>query len=143
MSKPNTTESIFRLMHALKCNIGHELESQNLGLVPMQMRVLMMIHKRPNCTANDIVQAIRRDKAQITRLIAGLIDQQLIRKEPNPNDKRSQLLVFTDEGHRLQSLLLKQLDAMQKKITSGLSEQEVELFEAVSAKMAKNLELSV
>ena len=140
MSKSKTIDTIFHLMHSLKGQLSDNLEAQQAGVVPMQARVLMILHKRENCTANDIVKLIKRDKAQITRLISGLIDQGLLRKEPNPDDLRSQLLVFTSEGERVKNLVLAQVESIQKKITTGLTKQEVEQFEIIPAKMIQNLQ---
>lgn len=139
MNKSKTIETIFHLMHSLKGQLSENLETQQAGVVPMQARVLMMLHKIENCTANDIVKVSKRDKAQITRLISGLIDQGLLNKEPNPNDMRSQLLVLTEKGRKVQNLVLQQVESIQKHITAGLTKQEVEQFELVAAKMIQNL----
>ncbi|WP_370980267.1 MarR family winged helix-turn-helix transcriptional regulator [Agaribacterium sp. ZY112] len=140
MTDSSTINAIFRLMRSLKCHLDRDLDALGLGLVPMQVRVLMTIHGQAQCTANDIVNVIQRDKAQITRLINGLIEQGLILKEPNPCDKRSQLLVFTERGQYVQNLLLEHLEASQKKMAAGLSQQELEQFESLAAKLASNLE---
>lgn len=140
MSKSKTIDTIFHLMHSLKGQLSDNLEAQQAGVVPMQARVLMIIHKQENCTANDIVKTIKRDKAQITRLISSLINQGLLRKEPNPDDLRSQLLVFTTQGEKVKDLVLAQVESIQKKVTKGLTKQEVDQFEIIAAKMIKNLQ---
>lgn len=136
-------DSIFNLMHVLKSQLGERLEAQEVGIAPMQARVLMIVHKKKNCTANDVVKFIKRDKAQITRLISGLIDQDLLRKEPNPHDKRSQLLIFTEKGQRVQNLVLQQVESIQHIITTDLTPVEVEQFESIATKMAQNLKRGI
>lgn len=143
MSEVNSVESVFRLMHALKRHLDQDLEAKQLGVVPMQMRVLKIIHNRQNCTANDVVQFLKRDKAQVTRLISGLITQGLICKEPNPDDKRSQLLVFTEHGLKVQKVLAQELVSLHDIVVEGLDAQEIEQFETLSAKMTKNLDNSL
>lgn len=143
MSDINSVESVFRLMHALKRRLDHDLEAKQLGVVPMQMRVLKIINSRESCTANDVVQFLKRDKAQVTRLISGLITQGLIRKEPNPDDKRSQLLVFTEHGLKVHQLLAQEFVSLHDIVVEGLNAQEVEQFQALSLKMTKNLENSL
>lgn len=143
LSEINSVESVFRLMHALKRHLDHDLEAKQLGVVPMQMRVLKIISSRQNCTANDVVQFLKRDKAQVTRLISGLITQGFIRKEPNPDDKRSQLLVFTEHGLKVHKLLAQELVSLHDIVVEGLDAQEIEQFQALSLKMTQNLENSL
>ncbi|MFY0641233.1 MAG: MarR family transcriptional regulator [Bermanella sp.] len=143
MSEMNSVESVFRLMHALKRHLDHDLEAKQLGVVPMQMRVLKIINSRQNCTANDVVQFLKRDKAQVTRLISGLITQGLIRKEPNPDDKRSQLLVLTEHGVKVHKLLAQELASLHDIVVEGLDVKEIEQFQTLSLKMTKNLESSL
>jgi DNA-binding MarR family transcriptional regulator len=140
VSEPATLDAIFKLAHTVKRHFHLMLDAEQLGIVPMQLRVLKVIHKTRHCTANDIVQRIKRDKAQVTRLIAGLIDQGLIRKLPNPEDKRSQLLVFTEQGEKIQQQLILQSQKTYTQITQGLSDDEIAQFELIAEKMTRNLQ---
>ena len=135
----NTLDSIFKLAHAVKQHFHHMLETEQLGIAPMHMRALKIIEKKRDCTANDIAQFTKRDKAQITRLLAGLIEQGIIEKQPNPKDKRSQLLVITEQGQKIQAQLARQGQNAYLKMTEGLSEAEISQFETIAEKMARNI----
>lgn len=137
--KVNAIETTFHLAHAIKQQLSNQLETKNLGIAPMHMRVLKIIHKRKSCTAIDIAVLFKRDKAQITRLVKQLIDQGFVKKEPNPEDKRSQLLVLTSEGIALQESLLLFAEEMQKQITEGIDAEDLEVFARVAEQMTKNL----
>jgi len=134
-----TIETTFYLAHAIKQQLGTQLEAQQLGIAPMHVRVLKVIHKRQSCTAIDIANLFKRDKAQITRLIKGLIDQGLVKKESNPDDKRSQLLVLTPQGEAVQESLLSISKTMQNQMTQGIDEEDLETFIKVAQAMTKNL----
>lgn len=138
--EPSTLDSIFKLAHTVKRHFHKTLEDGQFEIVPMQLRLLKIIHNKKHCTANDIVHMIKRDKAQITRLISGLIDQGLIKKLPNPEDKRSQLLVFTEQGEEIQKRLAMEIQSTILTLTDGLSEEDIAQFERIAEKMAKNLE---
>lgn len=139
MAEFNAVETIRLLAHAIKKQLAIQLEAEALGLVPMQVRVMKIIHGCSPCTALDIASFIQRDKAQVTRLISGLMDQQLIKKVPNPQDKRSQLLLLTEEGDRIQARLSKLTRQAEQSMIEGIAEEDMQIFFAVAQKMLNNL----
>ena len=92
------------------------------------------------CTAIDIAHYLNRDKAQVTRLVNALINQELVKKSPNPEDKRSQLLILTDKGQEVMSKVSDIDRDMLKRMTKGMAEDELEQFRKIAKKMAQNLE---
>lgn len=133
-------EAALHLSHAIKRQIQQQLEAEQSNLTPMHMRVMRIIDKHPPCTANDVVQKVKRDKAQITRLIKGLMDEGMVVKAPNPNDKRSQILVLTDKAKTLQQTVLGSSGSLQTLLRSGVSEADLDTFVKVAQQMTKNLE---
>ncbi|MBU2987066.1 MarR family transcriptional regulator [Saccharophagus degradans] len=134
-----TIEAAFHLAHAIKQQLGSQLEAQNLGIATMHVRVLKVICKLNACTAIDIAGIFKRDKAQITRLVNHLIDQGLVQKEPNPGDKRSQLLTLTSAGRVLQERLRAVSDDMEDQMTRGIEAADLETFMKVAQKITRNL----
>lgn len=139
MKNAITVEVALQLAHALKQQLAQQLEIQNLDITPMHVRVIMTIHKRQHCTAQDIVNLFKRDKAQINRLIKGLIDQGLVKKTVNPNDKRSQLLTLSAQGKDVQKTLFECAGEIQEKVTFGVNTDDLDIFVKVAQQMTKNL----
>ena len=139
---PDTSaiETIRFLAYAVKRQLAIQLEAEELGLAPMQVRVMKIIHRRSPCTALDIASFIRRDKAQITRLINGLLEQGLIEKVPNPKDKRSQFLSLSPEGAKVQATLSKLTKRAEQSMNEGIAEKDMQTFFDVAKKMRKNLD---
>ncbi|MDP5190891.1 MarR family winged helix-turn-helix transcriptional regulator [Rheinheimera baltica] len=135
----NVIETTFHLAHAVKQQLSYVLETQNLGIAPMHVRVLKIIHKRKGCTAIDIAGLFKRDKAQITRLVQQLIELKLVQKQPNPDDKRSQLLVLTAKGEGVQHSVGAFFDTMQTQMFQHIEAYELEIFMKVAEKMTENL----
>ncbi|GHA13877.1 MarR family transcriptional regulator [Arenicella chitinivorans] len=142
MADISAIESVRCLAHAVKKHLAIQLEIQALGLVPMQVRVMKIVHRRSHCTALDVASVIQRDKAQITRLISGLIDLGLIEKVPNPQDKRSQFLLLTPTGEKMQASLSKLTSRVEHSMTAGIAEGDMHTFFVVAQQMLKNLEQS-
>lgn len=134
-----TIETTFHLAHAIKQQLGDQLEAQNLGIATMHVRVLKVIGKSNAATAIDIADLFKRDKAQITRVVNQLIDKGLVQKEPNPDDKRSQLLSLTSAGRVKQEKLQTLSDYMEDQMTQSIDATDLAVFVKVAQTMTKNL----
>ena len=139
MSEGKSLDSLFKLVHAVKRNVHEKIESLDLDIAPMHVRVLKIITKKPQCTAVDIANFLDRDKAQVTRLLSALIKQELIVKEPNPEDKRSQCLAITERGKAIVDQLSEVDREMFEKMKIGIDSDELATFERVAKAMAQNL----
>ncbi|WP_210455464.1 MarR family winged helix-turn-helix transcriptional regulator [Vibrio crassostreae] len=140
MPDNTSLESIFRLVHSLKRQMSEQIESLDSEIAPMNIRVMKIITKKSPCTAIDIAHYLNRDKAQVTRLVNALINQELVKKSPNPEDKRSQLLILTNKGQEVMSKVSDIDRDMLKRMTKGMAEDELEQFRKIAKKMAQNLE---
>jgi DNA-binding MarR family transcriptional regulator len=117
-----------------------QIESLDSEIAPMNIRVMKIITKKSPCTAIDIANCLCRDKAQVTRLVNTTINQELVKKSLNPEDKRSQLLVLTDKGEEIMGKVSNIDRDMLQRMTKGMTEDELEQFSKIANKMAKNLE---
>ncbi|WP_299690358.1 MarR family winged helix-turn-helix transcriptional regulator [uncultured Vibrio sp.] len=140
MSDNTSLESIFRLVHSIKRHMSEQLESLDSEMTPMHIRVMKIITFKSPCTSIDIAHFLNRDKAQVTRLVNALISQELVKKSPNPEDKRSQLLVLTDKGEEVMSKVSSIDRQMLNKMTKGMGDDELDQFRKMANKMANSLE---
>ncbi|EHN68745.1 MarR family winged helix-turn-helix transcriptional regulator [Aliivibrio fischeri] len=139
MSERKSLESLFTLVHTLKRNLHDQIEGLALGITPMHVRVIKIINHKPHCTAVDIANYLNRDKAQVTRLLSSLLAQELIIKEPNPEDKRSQCLRITEDGKEIMKKISGIDKSMFEKMSVDLSDEEIAEFKRIAEKMARNL----
>ncbi|GIU54126.1 MULTISPECIES: MarR family winged helix-turn-helix transcriptional regulator [Shewanella] len=139
MQDRKSLESLFQLVHVLKRQLHDNIEQLDLDIAPMHVRVLKIISKKAPCSAIDIANFLNRDKAQVTRLLNTLITQELIVKEPNPEDKRSQCLRLTEKSQ----LIMGEINSIDKNIyqqmTAGMTEDELAVFQVIAKRMATNL----
>ena len=63
----------------------------------------------------------------------------LIRKEPVSYDARRKKIVVTEEALKYKDCVLRGLDELNRKLTAGISEEEMQVFFTVTDKMLKNL----
>lgn len=140
MSNKNSMDSLFQLVHSLKRNMQQQIEALELDIAPMHVRVLKIINNKPQCTAVDIANLLDRDKAQVTRLLNTLLEQTLITKQPNPEDKRSQCLRLTDDGQAIMAKLANIDAVIFEKMKAGLSSQDLDTFQRLARLMTANLD---
>lgn len=133
-------EALFKLTRFLKCHMDTTIEQMKLGIAPMHLRVLMIIHHHPHATAMDVAQRLNRDKSQVTRLLNTLIDQGLLQKCPNPADKRSQLLTFTPAGERVIEAVSTVFEKLSAELSAGISAEEEKVFYKVLNQIITNLD---
>lgn len=117
------------------------INANELGLSALHINILNIVQasEQNRCTANKIAQVMKRDKAQIARLIKELLALNLIIKLPNPDDKRSQLLVLTDEGCILMNKISHTEKMVQQKLEQGISSEDLATFNRVAKIMINNL----
>ncbi|MCU4675247.1 MarR family transcriptional regulator [Catenovulum sp. 2E275] len=134
-------ESLMGLIHQYKKNIRHAVNARELGLTGMHVRVINILARLPKseATANELVKLLGRDKAQIARLLKELIFNGLVTKQENPLDKRSQLLVLTEQGKQLTQTIKQAEQQILAQMQAGLTPEELSLFNQITLKMMNNL----
>jgi len=139
LSNHTSLESLFHLVHALKQQMHKQIEALDLSITTMHVRAIGIIAEQSPCTASNVANFLKRDKAQVTRLMNTLIEQGFIAKEANPQNKRSQCLCITNEA----KTLLKQIQTIEKnvlaKMSTDISIETLEEFQQVTKQLTRNL----
>jgi len=140
MHNDSISTSVFDIVHSYKMAMRTALNANEIGLNGMSVKCLTFINSSKNCTANDIVLFLNRDKAQIARLLKEIIANDWVIKRANPEDKRSQLLSLTEEGEKLAKLIAVTHEKVYKKMQGNISSEELNAFKQTAAKLAENLQ---
>lgn len=85
-----------RVMHA-----ANEREWTGLRLTMSQHKVLFLLHHHGPLRAGDLAQRLDVGLSTITRLVDGLVDQGLVRREGDPADRRLVITRLTEQGTSL------------------------------------------
>lgn len=128
-----------QLTHAYKSYMRRAIQDAGIALPVTHVRALKGIAQTTDCTAFGLASCMRRDKAQITRVLNDLLDGALITKRDHPQDRRSQLLELTPAGHSILQQVM-ELDARATaQMTEGLDPEQVTAFIQLARHMADKL----
>lgn len=90
--------------------------------------------KKP--TQRELAEFLSLDASQIVALVDGLQDRGLVRREPDPNDRRSNVIVSTDEGEKLCARASDMVARAEARSLAALSVEERDQLRALLARVA-------
>ena len=131
-------ERMHALMHSLRHHMRDAMRADGDGLGLMEARCLRYFARHPGATQSDLVQQSGRDKAQIARIVKGLIDRELLCGQPNPADGRSQVLQVSPKGEALQRKMRSHQAAFERRLMRGLEPDERATLVALLERLQRN-----
>lgn len=135
----------FRL-NRLAAEVSAELASEygeRYGLDIPEWRVLATLGFRDDaCTAQYIAYCTRTHKSTISRAVAHLLEQQLIERVENEDDRRELALQLTRKGRALYEELIPRLLRKEEDILSCLTAAERKDFAQMLGKIEQRLDLA-
>lgn len=75
--------------------------AKSTGLSMPQFGILMQVHHRGNCAIGDISERFDITNAAASQLVDKLVQNGLIQRQEDPNDRRAKLLNLTEKGREL------------------------------------------
>ena len=99
-----------------------------------QLDVLMNLYRHPGMSQHDLARKLRVGRSNITMLLPQLEQQNLLRREGDPRDKRIMRLYLTDEG---EALLMKALEVYTALIDRVMAQSSPELCDAMGDQMRR------
>ena len=140
MSDYRRINHALRVIHMnIRCKMSAEVKQHQLDFSPLDHIAMGYILKSDGTSQQMLVASMNKDKAQIARIVARLLRQDLITKKENPADKRAVLLHLTNKGKNL----LTRLDLVESEVMSemmdGFSQQESNTFRDLLERLTDNL----
>jgi len=105
--------------------LQREFDAGNLKISVDQWIVLARVSERPGQNHKQLADSTAKDPASITRIVALLLKQKLVKKTPDKKDQRSSLLAVTPAGKTILSGCSKKAEAFKKSAGKGLSQDDL------------------
>ena len=122
-------------LHKASRQITMYLEDQTraLGVSPLEGHVLTYLRRYAPAPVGELVRVFGVKQSTFTSLLHRLEGDGLVRREPNPADRRSFLIHLTERGKELTGRLNRVLDKLEDDIRARLRRNDVKGFHAVMA----------
>ena len=92
----------------------------------VQSHILSEISRRHNPSMQQIAEALGMDITTFSRQIQTLVDLGLVRKTPDPEDRRVNILTLTDKGKYIESYIDRLMNSYFDRILSHMTDFERE-----------------
>lgn len=137
--KRDLLDQLQQLTAELRSQFFQQLAPELPGLTAMHGRLLLMLAAKPGATAQQLTELLRRDKAQITRLLNDLQQAALLQRQNDPADGRRQLLVLSAQGQQLAAEVKAKKRQIAGKMLVGLTADQQSQVAQALAQMYQNL----
>jgi DNA-binding MarR family transcriptional regulator len=134
---------LFDLIFLIQIEMKKVVKNTGVDLSPVEILVLRTLVEHGEVTQQQLAQRLSKDKAQITRLIHGLVKKQLILKKRNPHDKRSFVVTAKDKVKKKMVGFIEYERNIVKKMLEGASDKEIKNMEKMLGLMKSNIEPEV
>ena len=121
-----------KVQHKLTTYIRNELKQEGIALSPGQIGILLLLKQERPTTMGQLSQTLEIDNAAMTRLVDKLEKQGLVERQINPEDRRQMLISITGTGLGQAGTVKSVVNAANRKIGEGFSQDEMETFKRVN-----------
>lgn len=115
------------------------LEINGIDMTIEQFKVMVVLWQEGSSTQQNIADFVGKDKASVTRLIAGLEKRSLIARSTHKDDKRCNLVTLTPQGIAMEEPTMKVLDEANHFIHQEIDPKELEITLRVLQTMCHTL----
>lgn len=126
----NTTSNGRSDLAAMIVPLGRALVAAELpvlrqhGLAMWAYAVLLRLDDEPVRTQAALAREIGADKTRIIGVLDDLEERGLIRRQPDPTDRRARLLSLTPTGHRLRDTVQEAIQQREERLLARLPEDD-------------------
>ena len=112
------------------------INEMNLG---HDVRYIMFIYDNPNCSQEDLVNMFGQSKGNIAKVLKKLENDELIKRETNPENRRKYMLNTTEKGSEIVPKIRQISLDWEKEV--GISESDEELRKRLKEIAIKGMKL--
>ncbi len=123
----------------LKREFSSAIKNQNIDVTPEQWAILNRLNEKSGLTQKEVARLTFKDNANITRMVDKLEKKGLVIRHADANDRRSWNLSITPKGVEIRDLVEPLAVNILNKISKGISEKEMHLYNTISKKIIDNL----
>jgi MarR family transcriptional regulator, organic hydroperoxide resistance regulator len=132
------TRSIERANQMVRRYLAARL--RRLGLTEIEAHLVARLAARGPCSVSDLRAAFGLRPSTLTNALDRLERKRFLRRRPDPGDRRSFLLELTAAGRRASRSVVGLVDALEERVSSRVSPEQLDDFLAVIAAVEASLD---
>ncbi len=117
---------------------GVERQIAPLGLTNMEFALLKTFLEKNEWTVTGLAEVLPADAPRISRVVTRMVERGLLRRRRRTDDRRVVELRLTRDGQELIADLHQRVSEHEEKLLAGVSAEEKETLQAVTAKVLAN-----
>jgi len=129
--------------YAARNYLTRQLALNGIDMTIEQFKVMVVLWKEGSSTQQSIADFVGKDKASITRLIAGLEKRSLIQRSTACQDKRCNHVHLTPQGIALEKPTMDVLEESTRYLHQGIDPDELTITLRVLKQMCLTLNYTV
>ena len=138
-------KSIGRLLYLTSQDMTNHAERalKPYGLTVEQFVLLKNINGEDALSQSQLCEIVKKSAANVTRILDRLQKKSLVKRKQNPVDRRSTLLVLTEQGEEMVEKVSSLFESFSEHLTKEMSTQEQDLLIEFLEKIQGNLDLLI
>ncbi len=121
---------------------GLEAKLSPFGITPNQWNALNQLDRRGPLSQKQLSEALQKEQATITRSLDTLEKKGLIERNPDPRDRRANVISLTPAAVDLLSRIEPVAEAAAEEVVRGISEEELDSLRTTLEKLRRNIDPS-
>ena len=140
--KPCDEESVGRLLYLTTqvMTLHAEKVLKPYGLTVGQFVLLKNMPEDGTLSQNQLCEIVEKSAANVTRILDRLEKKAFVKRKQNPADRRSTLIVLTDQGREMVEEVRSLFESFSDHLTKGISTQDQNLLMQLLYKIRDNLD---
>jgi MarR family transcriptional regulator, transcriptional regulator for hemolysin len=125
-------------LRVFKNQMVSEFKERKIELTIEQFVILSLLNSNCDLIQRDLASQLQKDKSIIVRQINCLLENQYVVRLTNKDDKRVKNLILTKKGFEKLNQMKEIASEVSRKLLTGISENELEIFQNVLLKIQEN-----
>ena len=140
----NRNDRLIYLLFTAQQKLRTYMKNENVQVTVAQAGILFLLRQKSGQSMSEMSQLLSIDNSTLTGLVDRLERAGFVRRNSNPDDRRTLNIDITDSGVRELEKAKAVIRRVNEEIKTGFSEQEIESFKRVlqhfTVKFGKNAE---
>jgi DNA-binding MarR family transcriptional regulator len=125
---------LIRRLHQIHCALFLE-ECKDSRLTPVQYGLLTALAFRGELDQGSLAEELGLDRTTAAEVLSRLEKRGLVKRKPNPRDRRAKLTKITPRGRTLTAAMFSGMQRAQDRMCAPLTQKERDMFMATLARL--------